>query len=155
MLSEEFVEGGDLFWHKVQRTIWPGKYPELEKAIQNLSDRLGRYIEHFLNNAKLRENMKNPGKGFFVEDKWWKIEWRDNYDSYAEKSNKWQKQSISLLFNVVVALNEYADAVRKYLKPSYLLFQGKFVVNDSMGFLSDMEPAIHMPERYIDIEGIE
>lgn len=99
--------------------------------------------------------MKNPGKGFFVEDKWWKIEWRDDYDSHAEKSNKWQKQSISLLFNVVVALNEYADAVRKYLKPSYLVFQGKFVVNDSMGFLSDMKPAIHMPKNYIDIEGIE
>lgn len=32
LLSEEFVEGVDLFWHKVQRAIWPGKYPELEKS---------------------------------------------------------------------------------------------------------------------------
>lgn len=152
LLSEEFVYGVKFFWEKSQKTIWPQKYTDLETAIKNLCERAGKYIDHFLANAKLRHNEKEPGKGFFVEDKWWKIEWRNDYDIYAEKSNKWQKQTTSLLFNVVLALNEYADSVRKFLNPKYLIFQGKFVVNDSMGVLSEMRPSIFTPIEYIDIQ---
>lgn len=152
LLSEEFVYGVQVVWEKSLKTIWPQKYPDLENAIKNLCERTGKYIDHFLKNARLRDNKKEPGKGFYVEDKWWKTKWRDDYDIYAEKSDKWQKQTTSLLFNVVVALNEYADSVRKRLNPKYLIFQGKFVVNDSMGVMNEMRPLIFIPSAYIDID---
>ena len=139
LLPEEFVDGARVFCIKTQRTIWPGRYPELEKAIRNLSERLGIYIKHFLDQGKLREDSKRRGKGFYVMNRAWKSEWRDGYDSYAKKSEKWQKQSRALLNNVAVALNEYADAVRKYLNPRYLIFEGKFLVGDSLGLAREMK----------------
>ncbi len=155
LLSEEFVNGADSFWMKVQKTIWPKEIPELEQAIQNLSERVSEYIKTFLEKGKLRPGKTEDTSGFWVEDKWWTAQWRDDYHEYAEKSKKWEKQCLSLLVNIVVALNEYADSVRKYLKPNYLVYQGKFIINDSMGVTSDMRSSIYIPENYIDIDTIK
>ncbi|SMP82488.1 hypothetical protein SAMN06295888_1521 [Desulfonatronum zhilinae] len=106
LLSEEFVHGSDFFSEKVHRAIWPRKIVVLEKAIQNVSDGVNFYVGHFMSNAKLRENSEKQGQVFYVEDKWWKAQWRDGYDDYVEKSNKWQNISTCLLFNVVFALND-------------------------------------------------
>jgi len=152
LLPEEFVDGARVFWTKAQRTIWPGRYPELEKALQNLSKKLSTYIKHFLDHGTLREDAKRRGKGFYVEDRAWKSEWRDGYDSLAKKSNKWQKQSRSLLSNVAAALNEYADAVRKYLNPRYLIFEGKFIVGDSLGLTREVKRTMGTPMTYSDID---
>ena len=119
--------------------------------MQNLAERLSTYTRYFLDNAKLRENTKRPGKGFFVEDKWWAVTFREDYDSYSQKSQKWQKESTFLLFNLAVALNEYADAVRKYLNPHYLVFQGKFIIEDTFGLTNEMKPVIYTPVEYINI----
>lgn len=146
LLYDDFVEGVNQFWCQVQKTIWPNKLPELEASIINLSARLDAYIKHFLSHSRLREN------NFHVEDKWWKSEWRDDYHHYVAKSKEWQENSTSLFFNVVVALNQFADAVRNHLNPKYFLFQGKFVVNDSIGVLSELNPAIYIPEKYIDVD---
>ncbi len=145
LLYDKFVEGVDNFWFIIQKSVWPNKLPELERSMMNLSERLSAYIKHFLSNSRLCENMK-----WHVEDKTWKMTWRSDYDKYAEKSNEWQKKSTNLLFNVVVALNEYADCVRKYLNPKYMIYQGKFIINDSLGVLSEMEPSIYIPNKYIE-----
>jgi hypothetical protein len=133
ILFDKFVEGVDEFWYKVQKTIWPKKFPELEASIINLSDRLSVYVRHFLSNSRLRENNITH-----VEDQTWKLRWGDDdYDEMLEKSKKWQDTSTKLLFNVVVALNEFADSVRKLLNKKYFISQGKFIVNDSLGVLMD------------------
>jgi len=150
LLSEKFVDGVNTFWNKVQRTAWPGELPELEDAIRNLSERAGKYVEHFLTNASLSRGSSKPGEGFYVEDKSWKAHWQPNYDDFAEKSRGWQKQSIELLFNLTVALNDYAASVRKSLNPRYFAFEGKFVVTDSLGVLSELRPAIYTPGGYSD-----
>lgn len=152
LLSEVFVDGVNIFWNKVKRTVWVGKSPELEAAISNMSERVGDYVNHFLSNAQLRENDDKPGEGFFVEDKSWKNQWRHDYDVYAQRAMKWQKQSTELLFNLALALNEYAEAVRKNLNPHYLVLEGSFVVTDSFGVLSEMRPAIYTPKQYIDVD---
>ena len=144
LLYDKFVEGVDNFWFIIQKSVWPNKLPELERSMMNLSERLSAYIKHFLSNSRLRENMK-----WHVEDKTWKMTWRSDYDKYAEKSNEWQKKSTNLLFNVVVALNEYADCVRKYLNPKYMIYQGKFIINDVLGVISEMKPSIYIPKGYI------
>jgi len=152
LLSEEFVDGADRFWLKVQKTVWPKEIPELEAAITNLCDRISQYVKIFMDKATLRPGKTNENDGFWVEDKWWKAQWRHDYHCYVDKSTQWQKACTAMLFNIVVALNEYAESVRKHLKPSYLVYQGKFVINDSMGVMSEMRPSIYIPEEYTEIE---
>lgn len=150
LLYEKFVDGSDHFYTKVQKTIWPHKIPELEDTINNLAERVNTYVRDFLNNARIREGHREDS--FFVEDKWWKAKWREDYHDYVEKSNKWQKQVTDLLFNVVVALNAFSEAVRKHIKPNYLVYRGKFVVNDELGVLSEMKSSFYIPRNYIELQ---
>jgi hypothetical protein len=147
-LYDKFVKGVNTFWHKVQKTIWPGKFPELESSIINLNDRLTAYVRHFLSNSRMR------GKALHVEDQMWKLQPIDiDYRlELQKKSEEWQDTSTKLLFNVVVALNEFADSVRKHLDPSYLILRGRFVINDSLGILNeDGQPGIAKPKEYFEI----
>ena len=144
LLLKNFVDGGCLIEEKRHKTTWPGKYPELESAIKNLCDRSSQYIDHFMKNSEL-------GNGdYYVEDLGWKREWRDDYHDYLQKSIQWEKESTDLLFNLVVALNEYADSVRKFLNPKYFLFEGKFCIYDSFGVLNSLSPAMFIPDEYIN-----
>ena len=147
LLYDEFVEGSDDVYFTIQKMVWPNKLPDIERSIINFSERLNTYIKHFLSNSRLREDMK-----WHVEDKTWKRTWRSDYHEYAQKSEEWQKKSTNLLFNTVVALNEYADSVRKYLNHKYMIYNGKFIVNDAMGVLSEMMPSFYIPDKYIEVD---
>ena len=61
----------------------------------------------------------------WVEDKHWKKTWREDFDKYADRSKKWEQTAANLLANIVVALNEFSDAVRANLNPDFFLLQGK------------------------------
>ena len=146
LLFDDFVNGVDLVFLKVHKAIWPNKYPELENAIINLADRLGAYTNHFLSKSKLRND------NFHVEDKWWKYKYQmKDYYQYVDESKQWQTKATSLLFNVVVALNEFANSVRKNINPHFFLSHGKFIVNDEMGVISDMESCFYIPDKYVEI----
>jgi hypothetical protein len=155
LLSEEFVNGVDFFGEKVLKTIWPNEKPELESVIKNLSERASSYVATYMSKAKLRPGKDEDHSGFWVEDKWWKRKWSDDYHEYAEESKKWERKCLKLLFNVVVALNEYSDKVRKHLKPTYFMYQGKFVINDAMGVMSEMKPTIYVPTEYFEMNNEE
>lgn len=146
LLYEDFVEGVDNFWLQVQKTIWPGKFPELEAAIKNLSNRASAYVHYFMSNAIYR------GDKFYAENKTWSKYWTNKYDEYLAKSKKWQDKSTKLLFNLVVALNEFAQKVRRYMNNNFFIYEGKFIVIDSLGVTSEMESSIYTPESYIDID---
>ncbi|MFT5702336.1 MAG: hypothetical protein ACI8ZB_005253 [Desulforhopalus sp.] len=154
LLSEEFVDGANHLFTIVHKTIWPGVHPELEESIKNLNDRVSSYVSLFVEKATLRKRDEND-VGYFVEDMWWKRQWREDYHVYAEASKLWERKCLSMLFNIVVALNEYADSVRRFVNPSYFIYEGKFIIDDSMGVMSEMVPAIHIPKEYIDIENIK
>ena len=146
LLWSEFVEGSSDFGTAVFRGVWPEEKMELEKAIKNLSERVDQYVNHFLSLAYLRQDR------VWVEDKRWKRKWRNDYEEYAQRSEIWQQTSTNLLSNVVVALNEYADAVRAYLINDYLIFQGKFTLYDSMGVTNELREVHYMPSDYIDVD---
>lgn len=154
LLSEEFVDGSNELFTVVHKTIWPGVHPELEQKIINLNDRVSKYISLYLEKATLRKRDEND-LGYFVEDNWWKKQWREDFHVYAEASKLWERKCLSMLFNIVVALNEYADAVRTFVNPSYFVYEGKFIIDDTMGVMSEMVPAIHIPKEYIEIENIK
>lgn len=145
LLFDGFVSGVDSFFLKVNKAIWPKKHPDLEKAIINLSERLNLYTIHFLSKSKLRAD------DFHIEDKWWKYKFHmSDYLKYEAESLEWQQKATKLLFNVVVALNEFADSVRKDLNPHFFLSQGKFIVNDEMGVISEMKSCFYVPDKYIE-----
>ena len=145
MLSDNFIEGCREFVSAVFRGVWPNEKLELKEAIINLAKRVDAYISHFISLAHLRED------GLWVEDKSWKRKWRNDYDEYADRSREWEQKSINLLSNVVVALNEFADAVRQHLIPDYLIFQGRFTLYDALGITNELREIHYMPSSYIDI----
>ncbi|MGX8882974.1 hypothetical protein ACWWD9_07140 [Methylovorus sp. SPW-M1] len=152
ILVEEFVDGINAFCEFTNRAIWPSGYDEVRDAITNLSDRLYIYMQHFMSRARYVEGT-NGDTGHFIEDKSWKKIWREDYDEYAEKSTKWQKSSVDMLANIVVALNDFAHAVRESLKPSYFLYEGKFTLIDSLGMSTDgFTSTYYIPDTYIEVE---
>ncbi|WP_121971270.1 hypothetical protein [Leptolyngbya sp. BC1307] len=89
---------------------------------------------------------------FWAEDKSWKKTWREDFDQCAEESKKWEKVADNLLANIVVALNEFSDAVRVNLNPDFFLLQGKFTLYDSLGVTNESQGIHYMPSEYIEIE---
>lgn len=146
ILYKNFVDGTNCFCELVFKANWPGERVELENAIKNLAERVDRYIKHFMTLARLRNDK------VWVEDKTWKSIWRNNYHEYAEQSKNWQKKGGNLLGNVIVALNEYAEEVRKSINPDYFFLQGKFVLYDSLGVTNEMQEIWYIPEKYIEIK---
>jgi hypothetical protein len=152
ILVEEFVDGINAFCEITKRAVWPSGYDEVRDSLVNLSDRLYAYLHHFMSKARYVEGT-NGKAGHFREDKSWKKTWREDYDEYAGQSKKWEKCSVDMLANIVVALNEFACVVRVSLKPSYFLYEGKFTLIDSMGMTTDgFTPAYYIPETYIAVE---
>ena len=146
LLRSDFVAGVDAFYKRVLRTNWTGRLPEFEGAIQNLSERAGAYVYHFLSRAHLRDEQ------FFVEDKSWKREgWHpERWPRHVEASNTWSSTSTQLLFNLAHALNEFADRVRADVKPEYMLLEGRFAIDDELGVVSDGVSTTYLPNDYFD-----
>lgn len=150
ILVKEFVDGINSFCKITNRAIWPDGYDELRDAIINLSERLYIYLQHFMTLAIYKEG---EPPAHFREDLCWKQTWRQDYDEYAEKSKVWETKSVDLLANIVVALNEYSQAVRSSLNSSYFLYEGKFTLIDSTGMSTDgFTPVYYMPKEYIEVE---
>mgnify|MGYP001595281845 FL=1 len=61
-----------------------------------------------------------------------------------------------LLFNLVVALNEFADTVRATIDLDFCRREGKFAIQDSMGVMKPyLEGKIFMPDRYFPNDGLD
>ena len=152
ILVEEFVDGINSFCEVTNRAVWPPGYDELRDSIVKLSDHVYKYLNHFMTLAIYQEG-KDGKAGHFREDKTWKKVWRNDYDKYAEKSQKWERTSVDMLSNIVVALNEFASVVRASFNPNYFLYEGKFILMDTMGMTTDgFTPAYFIPKNYIEIE---
>lgn len=141
ILFDDFVQGAEDVCAIVFKRVWPGDKPELESQIENLASHLNAYVKHFISLAHNEHNR-------WREDKTWKSTWRSDYDQYAERSSKWHQKSGDLLANLVIALNEYADAVRSHLNSAYFLLQGKFTIYDSLGVTNEMQGIYYLPKQY-------
>lgn len=142
-----FVDGVDAFSEQVFKALWPGTRPELERAIKNLADRSGAFVRQFMEKAYLRHEK------FYAEDLRWKREIGDQElrSQLYKQSDEWETQSANLLVNVVVALNEFAEAVRRHLNPRYFSLQGKFTLHDSMGVTNGMQDIHYVPSEYLEV----
>jgi hypothetical protein len=63
----------------------------------------------------------------------------------------WDSICIQMIWNLTHALNEYAVAVQKTIKPSYFFLEGKFCFVDEMGVTNSLEGYHSIPKSYRDI----
>lgn len=145
LLYKDFADGLADFIEKVFRAIFPNELPDFENFAKNLAKRAHEYLSHFHKMSRLENN-------WFKEDKTWKSTWhtQEIYAQYLKKSDIWQETSIRLLFNMVKALNDFCDSIRRNIKQDYFISYGKFVINDSMGVTNSLEPISYIPETYRD-----
>lgn len=132
MLLDSFVAGVSDVSLYLFKAIYPGVKQELENKIINLNTRATLYTDHFVSNASLEVGNFYRGRRFYREPYP-----NPNYHEDLQAYNRWEVKCTRLLFNLVYALNEFADQVRSDIKPNYFKLQGKFVVLDSMGVLGD------------------
>ncbi|MBG60327.1 MAG: hypothetical protein CMJ16_07705 [Peredibacter sp.] len=139
---------------KMHRIVWTRKIPELEEAFENLFIRISQFHEVFHSNSRLRPNNKGGSSDIYQEDFSYKTDGLEYtpYSEAAEKAKQWKDKYIKCLFNCVVALNEWAEIVRKTIKPDFFLSQGKFIIDDQLGYTNGSKSVIYTPESYIDIE---
>ena len=144
LLPEDFVDGADAFTEKVFRANWPEAYPELRAAIEGIAARANSFVSNYIELVVLRPN------GFYAEDRSWKATMlpQHEYKRLDEQSREWRQRHMDLLFNLVHALNLFAEEVRRCLNPRYFTYEGKFAVYDDMGVTNEGVPCMYIPDRY-------
>jgi len=75
-----------------------------------------------------------------------------HYDEESRAARAWEKGNQSRLWNVTVALNRLFEAVRKHLKATCRLRDGKLGIHDRMGVTNKLKYIIYYPEEYIDLD---
>lgn len=126
------------------RTRFPHQDMRFEAAMQNLVTRAKQYLDHYMSNAEM-----HPYGNCWVGVK----KYKDNPDhemivALIDEYNAWQRGCTMLLFNMVRAMNEFADAVRTRLDAN-LVPSTMFCVYDLQGLMSDdLEETWHIPPRY-------
>ena len=151
MLADSFVEGVSDISLYLFKAVFPGIRPELENKIKNLVDRSKQYIDHFLGNSTFENGSFHRGRRFYKE-----VYPNPNYHDDLRAYNRWEVKCTHLLFNIVCALNEFAEQVRKEINPDYFKIQGKFVVLDAMGVLGDpFVSKTFLPEDYFPHEMLD
>lgn len=143
IVADNFIDGvGDIDLY-LFKAIYPGKYPDLENTIKNLIKRAREYVNHFTSNSKLDQHGFHRGINFHK-----RIYPNPRYHEELIEYRRWEVKCSRLFFNLTHALNEYAETVRKYIKPDYFKLQGKFTIMDNMGVLNRGDSASYLPDNY-------
>jgi hypothetical protein len=134
-----------LFVQSVEGSAWPGRHPEIEVALRNLSHHAHEYIRFF-------DTRSESSDRWVKEDKSYKrIFPNPNYHEEAQAANKWRKSVQRRFVTMVVALNELFSAVRLKLRPTYRLRDGRLGIHDKMGVTNQMVPVVWSPKETVDI----
>lgn len=150
IVPQQFICGVSSIDSYLFKAIYPHKYPELEASMDNLIKRARQYTDHYTSNSFLDTGNNHRPIKFYKEEYP-----NPNYHSDLADYNKWNVKCTRLIFNITVALNIYAEQVRKHVNPDYFKLQGKFVVNDSIGVLNNMLPVLFLPNEYYPDEMLE
>jgi hypothetical protein len=127
LVHDSWIDGRPILNMKRLATVWHNAEPELEQAIRNVAEALDRYIEHF------QTNMEAHGE-FWARDRAYARFFNPNYHEAAEREDKWSRRNLTLLMKFVIALNTYADIVRRIWNPLYFIEEGRFLLIDEMGY---------------------
>jgi hypothetical protein len=137
-----FNERGYSFVHSVIGAAWPDRYPDLNSSFQQLASRLHDYLAHFDTRSRTQGNWVRQDKSYKA------IFPNPRYAEESAAARAWEKENFRLLWNVVVALNKLFEAVRKHLKPTYRLRDGKLGIHDQMGVTNQLNSTVYYPDGY-------
>ena len=104
--------------------VWPGRYPELEKAFENFR----RVLQDFHN--RFHDHAVPFGEGSLITEKFYQIrEWNEKrYKQLADQYDFHVDIVEDLMLELSRAANLICDRVRQYLIRSYRLQEGRLVV---------------------------
>lgn len=147
IMPVEFPEGIYQLRLEHYRAIFSGENEDFEKALGNLVTRCSDYVDHYMSNAIVR-----PGDPRIMARKEYKeLPEGASFERRQELIDKerfWERNCTYLLCNLVLALNEFADVVRKSLDGNFFA-HSKFCVHDFMGMESeDLTEMWIIPESY-------
>ncbi len=150
IMHVDFPDGIYQLDFELFRALLPGKLPVFEEALKNLVHRARAYLDYYLSDA-----VAMPGDPRIMNRKRYKDAPHDAWEEKArliEEYQVWQRNTTMLLFNLVVALNYFANTVRSHLLPSFFLRKGQFCVHDFMGLGSNFVETWHIPNTYFTDE---
>lgn len=143
MMPSEFSADIDELAILFRSLVWPEKETELEAAFRNVVDRAVAYATCFHQNS----DMASPR--LFRENLAYKRRWDPiAYDIGLAGSKRWSDECFARLQNLVVSLNELAAATRATISPQYRLSDGRFFIEDSLGYRHGSTPCTIHPEHY-------
>lgn len=147
LLPSEFVS--DVFELTFLMSVqpWPGTRLALEAQMKNVAARARSYVDCFMSNHE------PASEKLFRENLAYKRRWdHAAYERGGRRSDEWDQECLKRLYNLVVALNEFAVAVRTTVNPRYRMTEGgDFAIVDSLGFRDEnMQPARYLPKEYRD-----
>jgi len=148
IVPQWFTDGIDTVVFTVFRTNWPGRHPALEAAIQELANRAEAYVKFFVPQSYPDEHH------CLRRRKWYKDiseERMDKRMAAVKIFDLWDSICIQMIWNLVHALNEYAVAVQKTIKPSYFFLEGKFCFVDEMGVTNSLDGYHSIPKSFRDL----
>jgi hypothetical protein len=129
------------------RAILPGKDPDFEEKLKSLVERSRAYVRHYLSEA-----VSAPGDPRIMARRRYREVTENDHEmkeTLLAEHNKWERNCTMLLFNCVHALNEFADSVRKELRPGFFVRKGKFCVHDFMGMMGgSLVETWHIPDKF-------
>lgn len=127
LMHESLLGARGLLNKKELATVWPQVEPELEESVRSLVEAVDHYVGHFESNAELRGD-------FLARDRSYARFVNPDYAAAAEAEDRWSRRNFTLLMELVIALNRYADLVRERWNPLYFIEHGRFLIIDSMGY---------------------
>ncbi|MEO7100149.1 MAG: hypothetical protein ABI162_12370 [Luteolibacter sp.] len=132
----------------------PNTIPEFEQQLKNLVHRSRTLLDYYMCDAVII-----PGDPRIMNCKRYKDVPHQNFElkeTLIEEYNLWCLTTHKLLYNLVKALNDFAECVRKHLRSDYFLREGKFCVYDEMGLTApDFAQTITIPPHYFTDEQLD
>jgi hypothetical protein len=134
------------FRQRIMAAVWPGEYPELERALQTLSIGLFDAYQEFVRHAT-RSGDKVLGHRWYKPSGLRELspaeeaELQTQYDAWIDKC-------AATIFESTKAANWVAEIVRRDLDPLFFAVQGKFVVTH--GPYADFEFVSQVLEYTLD-----
>lgn len=145
LVPEEFERKVFGFSLSVQRTAWPGRHLELEQALINLSNRAVDFLTHFETRSTIHGEWIRYDHSLDSHETGWFAEGTSEFE-------KWDNGNVPRLINMVVGLNDLFKSVRKCLRQTYRMRDGKLGIHDMQGFRNNTEGVISYWDNYVEIK---
>lgn len=136
----------------VEKSIFCGRYSELEKAIVTLSHVFLATTNIFSEHCKKQGNC-------YAEERFYRI---DRWDAKEHKAllcryEKWKRTYLDCFYDLAKTLNWFADVVRKDINPFFFSKEGRFTIveGDVLGYVPNIyqftdSERVQMPQLILD-----